>query len=428
MRDPDEFWERQGQIRVGWYRPFDRLKEWQPPYARWFSGGTLNACDSCVDRHVRAGDGGKVAIHWDGGDDRRDITYAGLLREVVRFAGTLRRLGVGRGTPVGIRLGVVPERVIAQLACARLGAPFALLPDPAAIRDFNAAVVITRTLSFVRRTPTPQSTVDGREVPYARAGAGVSDDPESCPCAVMGAEDRLFVGYPGGIVHTTAGYLVGVATTHQYAFDTRPGAVYWATTARSTVDDVFAPLCNGATLVLTADGAARWPTILDRYGVTAWRADPATIRTLRRSPPTEPAALRRLAGAHRPLTPTEWNRFHTTAGHGRVPLVDVWQRADTGMVMLAALPGGGPVKPGSVGQPLPGVDAAVLDEQGLEVAPGVPGNLVVRSPWPAMLRGIHRDPDRYLRTYWSRYPNLFSAGVPARVDEDGDFWLAGNLI
>jgi acetyl-CoA synthetase len=483
-RDPDEFWTEQGRERVSWFTPFDGLREWNPPYAKWYLGGTLNACYNCVDRHVEAGNGDRIAYHWEGEPvgDRRSISYAALLGEVVRFANTLKKLGVRRGTPVAIYLGMVPELPVAMLACARLGAPhtvvfggFSADSLSGRMNDMGCEVLITQDESWrrgrpvglketadqalaaapgvhsclvVRRTGGEVSMVDGRDVWYHEASAGVPDDPASCPCEVMDAEDLLFLMYtsgttarPKGIVHTTGGYLVGVSTTHHYIFDIKPDTVYWCAadigwiTGHSYI--VYGPLCNGTTSVLyegTPDFPERdrWWDIVERYGVTVLYTAPTAIRTHMKWGPEHAArhdlsSLRLLGSVGEPINPEAWIWYRKYIGGDRTPVVDTWWQTETGMVLISPLPGLTTLKPGSATRPLPGIDAVVLDEQGNEVPPGAGGYLVLRSPWPAMLRGIFGDPERYEQTYWSKYPGRYFVGDGARVDADGDFWLLGRI-
>ncbi|GIF60675.1 acetate--CoA ligase [Asanoa iriomotensis] len=480
-QDPDEFWTREGRARVDWFTPFHTLREWDPPYAKWYLGGRLNACYNCVDRHVEAGHGERVAYHWEGEPvgDRLALTYAELQRRVVRFTNTLKKLGVGRGTNVAIYLGMVPELPIAMLACARLGAPHTVVfggfsADALASRidDMGCQVLVTqdeawrrgrtvplkavadkamaaapgvRRCVVVRRTDGPVSMTPGRDVWYHEASAHVDEDPANCPCEPLDAEALLFLMYtsgttakPKGIVHTTAGYLVGVATTHRYVFDLQPDTVYWCAadigwiTGHSYI--VYGPLCNGVTSVLyegTPDfpDRDRWWDIVERHGVTVLYTAPTAIRTHMKWGPEFAArhdlsSIRLLGSVGEPINPEAWSWYRTHIGAGRAPVVDTWWQTETGMIMISPLPGSGTLKPGSVGRPFVGVEAATLDSQGRPVANG---QLVLDRPWPAMLRGIHGDPQRYVDTYWSKYPGHYLTGDGARIDEDGDFWLLGRL-
>ncbi len=482
--DPDAFWEKEARERVTWFTDFSELKQWDPPYAKWYLGGKLNVCYNCVDRHVEAGNGDRVAFHWEGEpeDTRRDISYADLQREVTRFANTLKKLGVGKGTPVGIYMGMVPELPIAMLACTRLGAPHTVVfggfsADSLSSRmnDMECKVLITQdealrrgsavalksiaddamdsapgidTCLVVRRTGGDVSMTDGRDVYYQDAAADQSDDPSSCPCEEMDSEDLLFLMYtsgttakPKGIVHTTGGYLVGTAATHHYVFDIKPDTVYWCAadigwiTGHSYI--VYGPLCNGTTSVLyegTPDfpDKDRWWSIVERYGVTVLYTAPTAIRTHMKWGPEHAqkhdlSSLRLLGTVGEPINPEAWIWYREHIGGGRTPVVDTWWQTETGMILITPLPGVTTLKPGSATRPFPGIEPSVYDEQGNEVGPGGGGYLVLKEPWPAMLRGVFKDPDRYQDTYWSRYPGVYFVGDGARVDRDGDYWLLGRV-
>ncbi|MGH3005573.1 MAG: acetate--CoA ligase [Gaiellaceae bacterium] len=480
----EEFWEAEGRERVTWFEPFEKLLEWEPPYSRWYLGGKLNVCFNCVDRHVEAGLGDKVAYHWEGEpvDDRRTLTFADLQREVVRFANGLKELGVGKGTPVGIYMGMIPELPIAMLACTRLGAPHTVVfggfsADSLADRlnDMECEVLVTQDAGWrkggavplkrnaddaLERSPTVRKVVvarraggevemrDGRDVWLDDLVDGVSGDPSSCPCEPMDAEDLLYLLYtsgttakPKGIVHTTAGYLVGVAATHHYIFDVKPDSIYWCAadigwvTGHSYI--VYGPLTNGTTGVLyegTPDFPERdrWWDIVERYKVDILYTAPTAIRAHMKWGPEHAekhdlSSLRLLGSVGEPINPEAWVWYREHIGGNRTPVVDTWWQTETGMILITPLPGVTTLKPGSATKPFPGVDAAVLNDQGEEVGPGGGGYLVLRRPWPAMLRGIHKDPDRYVETYWSRFEDLYFAGDGAKIDEDGDFWLMGRV-
>ncbi|MBO0687983.1 MAG: acetate--CoA ligase [Candidatus Dormibacteraeota bacterium] len=478
------FWEREGRERVSWYEPFGELYRWEAPYAKWYLGGKLNVSHNCVDRHVERGQGEKVAYYWEGEPegDRQVITYAQLQRDVVRFANGLKRLGVGKGTPVAIYMGMIPELPVAMLACTRLGAPHTVVfggfsADSLSSRmnDMGCEVLLTqdeawrrgkpvplkqvadeamaeapgvRTALVVRRTGNPVPMQEGRDVWWHELCQEVPDEPSTCPPEPMDAEDLLFLMYtsgttakPKGIVHTTAGYLVGVASTHHYVFDVKPDSVYWCAadigwiTGHSYI--VYGPLCNGVTSVLyegTPDYPAndRWWEIAERYGVTILYTAPTAIRSHMKWGPEHAARhdlskLRVLGTVGEPINPEAWVWYREHIGGNRCPVVDTWWQTETGMILITPLPGVTTLKPGSATQPFPGVEAAVLDASGHEVAPGGGGYLVLRRPWPAMLRGIYGDDERYRETYWSRYPGQYFVGDGARVDEDGDFWLLGRV-
>jgi acetyl-CoA synthetase len=480
----EEFWEAEGRERVTWFEPFGTLLEWEPPYAKWYVGGKLNVCFNCVDRHVEAGRGDKVAYYWEGEPvgERRTLTFADLQREVVRFANGLKKLGVGKGTPVGIYMGMIPELPIAMLACTRLGAPhtvvfggFSAESLAGRLNDMECEVLVTQDAGWrkggevplkrnadeaLANAPTVKKAIvvkrvgadvtmdDGRDFWLDDLLEGVSDDPESCPCEPMDAEDLLYLLYtsgttakPKGIVHTTAGYLVGVAATHHYIFDIKADSIYWCAadigwvTGHSYI--VYGPLCNGTTGILyegTPDfpECDRWWDIVERYRVDILYTAPTAIRAHMKWGPEHAekhdlSSLRLLGSVGEPINPEAWVWYREHIGGDRTPVVDTWWQTETGMILITPLPGVTTLKPGSATKPFPGVDAAVYDDQGEEVGPGGGGYLVLRRPWPAMLRGIYRDHDRYVETYWSRFENAYFAGDGARVDEDGDFWLMGRV-
>jgi acetyl-CoA synthetase len=483
-RDFEEFWETEARERVTWFEPFQKLYEWEPPYAKWFIGGKLNICFNCVDRHVEAGKGGKVAFHWEAEPEgeRRDLTFADLQSEVVKFANGLKKLGVKKGTPVAIYMGMVPELPIAMLACTRIGAPhtvvfggFSADSLSGRINDMGCEFLITQDEGWrnggkvplkqnaddaLDQSPTIQKSIvlrrtgegpemkEGRDVWWHELVDGESDDPQSCPCEPMDAEDLLYLLYtsgttakPKGIAHTTAGYLVGVATTHHYIFDIKPDSVYWCAadvgwvTGHSYI--VYGPLCNGTTGVLyegvpNFPDKDRWWEIVERYKVDILYTAPTAIRSHMKWGPEyaqkhDLSSLRLLGSVGEPINPEAWVWYHEHIGGGRCPVVDTWWQTETGMIMITPLPGITTLKPGSATKPFPGVDAAVYDEQGNEVGPGGGGYLVLRRPWPAMLRGIYKADDRYRETYWSKYEDTYFAGDGARLDEDADFWLLGRV-
>jgi acetyl-CoA synthetase len=483
-RDWEELWEAEGRERVAWFEPFEKLYEWELPYARWYIGGKLNVCFNCVDRHVAAGSGEKVAYYWEGepAGERRTITFADLQREVVRFANGLKELGVGKGTPVGIYMGMVPELPVAMLACTRLGAPHTVVfggfsADSLSDRlnDMECEVLITqdagwrkgnevplkgnadealesspgvRSVVVARRVGAGVQMKEGRDVWLDDLLEGVSDDPDSCPCEPMDSEDLLYLLYtsgttakPKGIVHTTGGYLVGVATTHNYIFDVKPDSIYWCAadigwvTGHSYI--VYGPLANGTTGVLY-EGVPdyperdRWWDIVERYKVDILYTAPTAIRAHMKWGPEHAqkhdlSSLRLLGTVGEPINPEAWVWYREHIGGDRTPVVDTWWQTETGMILITPLPGVTTLKPGSATKPFPGIDAAVVNDQGEEVGPGGGGYLVLRRPWPAMLRGIYKDHDRYVETYWSRFEGMYFAGDGARIDEDGDFWLLGRV-
>ena len=477
--DLEGFWAEEAAT-LDWFKPWDRVLDWEPPFAKWFEGGQLNVSVNCLDRHVAAGKGERVAFYWEGEPgDRRVLTYADLLAEVCRCANALRELGVGRGDRVAIYMPMIPEMPIAMLACTRIGAPHTVvfggfsaeaLSDR--LNDSAAKVVVTADGGFrrgkpsglkvnvdaalatapsvekvlvARRTGQDVTMAEGRDVWWddlvARQAA--TSEPER-----MESEDMLYLLYtsgttakPKGILHTTAGYLLGVATTHRYVFDVKPDDVYWCAADAGWVTGhsyiVYGPLANGTTGVLyegTPDfpDPGRWWEIVARYGVTILYTAPTAIRAHMKWGPRHADAhdlssLRLLGSVGEPINPEAWIWYHRHIGGERCPIVDTWWQTETGGIMIAPLPGLTTTKPGSATRPFPGVEADVVDERGEPVPPGEGGYLVLKRPWPAMLRGIYGDPERYASTYWSRYPGMYFPGDGARRDTDGDYWLMGRV-
>jgi acetyl-CoA synthetase len=479
--DPVAFWTDQARQLVTWETPFTRTLEWDLPFARWFSDGRLNVSYNCLDRHVEAGAGDQVAFLWEGEPgDTRTITYAELLDEVSRTANALKALGVEKGDRVAIYMGMVPELAVAMLACARIGAAHSVvfggftadsLRDR--INDAAARVLVTgdgawRRGSIVplkdiadealaetpsiehclvlRRTAHDVAMTDGRDVWWPDVVPGQSTD---CAPEPMGAEDLLFIlytsgttGKPKGIMHTTGGYLTQVAFTFKYVFDHHPDTdVFWCTadcgwvTGHSYI--VYGPLANRATSVMyegTPDhpGKDRFWAIVERYGVTILYTAPTAIRTFMKWGTEFPAShdlssLRLLGSVGEPINPEAWVWYSQVIGGGRCPVVDTWWQTETGGIMISPLPGATVAKPGSATFPLPGIGAEIVNDDGEPV--GVPGGgyLTLTRPWPSMLRGIWGDPERYRKTYWSRFDGRYFAGDGAKRDADGYYWLLGRV-
>jgi len=474
------FWTEEGN-RLDWMEPWSELYSWEVPYAKWFIGGKLNVSVNCLDRHVAAGLGDRVAYFWEGEPgDSRTITYAELLDEVCRFTNALRSLGVRKGDRVAIYMPMIPELPVAMLACARIGAPHSVVfggfsADALAgrIEDAACTVVITadggyrkgasvplkrnadeaiaRTTSVehcvvVRRTGEEVHWYPDRDHWYHDlvAGQPAVADPEP-----MDSEDLLYLLYtsgttarPKGIMHTTAGYLVGVASTHRYIFDLHPETdVYWCmadigwVTGHSYI--VYGPLAN-ATSGIIYEGAIdfpdrdRWAQIAAKYRATILYTAPTAIRALMKYGHTEferddLSSLRLLGSVGEPINPEAWAWYWKYIGGERCPVVDTWWQTETGMIMISPLPGITTLKPGSATFPFPGVIADVLDEAGNSVSLGQGGYLVLDRPWPAMLRGIYGDPERYQQTYWSRYPGRYFPGDGCKRDDDGYYWLLGRI-
>jgi acetyl-CoA synthetase len=474
------FWESQARQRITWFdEPTVILDDSQAPFFKWFADGTLNVSYNCLDRHLET-NGDKIAYHWIGEPgDTRTFTYRQLYEEVNRFANALSSLGVQRGDRVAIYLGMIPELPIAMLACARIGAPHSVVfcgfsADALASRiiDAEAKVVITQDGAWRRgevvslkantdvalvRCPTVEHSVvvrraendiamtDVRDLWYHDLVDGQSTEFEP---AVMHAEDMLYIlytsgttGKPKGIVHTQAGYLTGVTTTHHYVFDLKPDDVYWCAadcgwvTGHSYI--VYGPLANGATGVIY-EGAPDYPDydrywrIVEEYQVSIFYTAPTAIRAFMKWGDEYPSrrdlsSLRLLGTVGEPINPEAWMWYHDRIGGGRCPIVDTWWQTETGAIMITPLPGVVTTKPGSATRPFPGIEADVIDDEGNSVPLGGGGFLVLKRPWPSMLRTIYGDPDRYVQTYWSRMPGTYFAGDGCKRDEEGYFWLLGRV-
>ncbi|MET0488971.1 MAG: acetate--CoA ligase [Acidimicrobiales bacterium] len=478
--DYEAFWARQARELLTWSKDFTTVLEWDLPVARWFGDGELNVAYNCLDRHVEAGKGDKVAFHWEGEPgDTRTVTYADLLDEVCRFTNVLKGLGVVKGDRVAIYMPMIPELPVAMLSCARLGAAHSVVfggfsPDSLIdrINDAEAKVVVTADggwrrgsasalklnvdaaldatpsitdVVVVRRTGQDVDMVEGRDHWYHDLMADASAE---CPAAPMDAEHLLYLLYtsgttakPKGIMHTTGGYLTQVAFSHRVVFDLHPETdVYWCAadigwvTGHSYI--VYGPLTNGATSVMyegTPDHPhkARLWEIVEKYGVTQLYTAPTAIRTFMKWGPDEPASkdlssLRLLGTVGEPINPEAWMWYHQHIGGEHCPIVDTWWQTETGGHMITPLPGVTTTKPGSATFPLPGIGAELVDEAGNPVAQGG-GYLTLTRPWPAMLRGIWGDPERYRETYWSRFEGRYFAGDGAKIDEDGYLWLLGRV-
>jgi len=478
--DLEGFWARQARELISWYDDFDTVLDWHLPFARWFVGGTLNVSYNCIDRHVEAGLGDRVAFHWEGEPgDTRTITYADLLDEVARFANVLRGLGVERGDRVAIYMPMVPELPVAMLACTRIGAAHSVIfggfsPDSIIdrVNDGEAKVIVTAdggwrrgavsplkpnvdeavaqtpsvtAVVVVRRGENEVEMVAGRDHWYHELMADASAD---CPPEPMGSEDLLYLLYtsgttakPKGIMHTTGGYLTQVAFSHKYVFDLHPERdVYWCAadigwvTGHSYI--VYGPLANGATSVIyegTPDtpGRDRLWSIVERYGVTQLYTAPTAIRTFMKWGHQEPekhdlSSLRVLGSVGEPINPEAWMWYHRHIGGERCPIVDTWWQTETGGHMVTPLPGVIDTKPGSATVPLPGIVGEVVDDHGNRVDRGG-GYWTITQPWPAMLRGIWGDPERYAQTYWSRFEGRYFAGDGAKIDDDGYIWFLGRV-
>ncbi len=477
--DPVAWWEAQAG-RLTWDTPWTRaLDDDNAPFYRWFTGGTLNVAANCLDRHL-AERGDTVAFHWEGEPgDTLALTYRELHDRVCRFANALAGLGVARGGRVAIYMGMVPELPIAMLACARLGAAFTVVFggfSAEALRermnDFGATVLVTQDEGWrggktvplkanaddaldgapgvihsvvAQRTGGDVNWTPGRDLWFHELEAAASPD---CPAEPMDAEQMLFVlytsgstGKPKGIVHTSGGYLTGAASTHANVFDLRDDDVYWCAadigwiTGHSYI--VFGPLANGATSVMY-EGAPGHPAqdrlwgIAERYGVTILYLAPTAIRLFMKWGDQEPAGhdlsrIRLLGSVGEPINPEAWEWYREHIGGDAAPIVDTWWQTETGSIMISPLPGLDTLKPGSAGKTLPGIHAEIVGEDGQPVAGGEGGYLLLTHPWPSMLRTLLGDDDRYVSTYWERFPGKYLAGDGCRQDADGDMWLLGRI-
>jgi acetyl-CoA synthetase len=480
--DRESFWE--GLAReLHWFKPWNRVLEWEAPFAKWFVGGSLNVSYNCLDRHLETWRANKAALIWEGEPgDRKVLTYRQLHREVCLFANALRSLGVQRGDRVAIYMPMVPEAAVAMLACARLGAPHSVVFGGFSARslrdriiDAGAKVVITgdggyRRGQIVPLKRTTDEAIEGLDfvesvVIVRRRGGGDGDESfthvvegrdhwyhrliqeasAECPAEEMDAEDPLFIlytsgttGQPKGIVHSTGGYLTQVAATTKWVFDLKDEDVFWCTadigwiTGHSYV--VYGPLALGATIMMY-EGAPDWPDrgrfwdLCEKYGVTVFYTAPTAIRAFMKWGEEWPdssdlSALRLLGTVGEPINPEAWTWYQRVIGGGRCPIVDTWWQTETGAIMITPLPGATTTKPGSATVAFPGIDATILDMEGEEAESGY---LAITSPWPSMLRGIWGDEQRYRETYWSKFEEVYFPGDGARIDDDGYFWIMGRV-
>ena len=482
-KDPAAWWAEQARTCLDWFEDFDQaLDDSNAPFYKWFTGGTLNASYNCLDRHVEAGNGDRVAFHWRGEEgEERDVTYADLLRDTQRFANALKAHGIGKGDVVGIYLPMIPEVVVAMLACARIGAPHNVVfggfsaesvRERMEFSDAKALVTVDgarrkgktapikqqvdevmgdlesiQTIFVVQHTKAECEMREGRDLWFHEELERADDE---CPPEPLDAEHPLYILYssgstakPKGILHTTGGYLTGVAWTQRYVFDLKPESdVFWCSadvgwvTGHSYI--VYGPLMNGATSVMY-EGAPDYPDkdiwweLCERYGVTIFYTAPTAIRACIKWGPEYPerhdlSKLRLLGTVGEPINPKAWLWYWKVIGGGRCPIVDTWWQTETGHIMITTLPGAQYAKPGSAGTPLPGMDAAVLDNDGNPAPPDTQGLLTLTRPWPGMLRTLYRDEDRFLETYFARFgKETYLVGDASRQDEDGYFWVIGRV-
>lgn len=475
-RNPLRFWERQAK-ELRWMKPWKKALEWKPPYAKWFPGGKLNASDNCLDRHIEGPRRNKAALIWEGEPgDSRVLTYWDLYREVNRFASALKKAGVKKGDIVTVYMPMIPEVVVAILACVRIGAAHSVVfagfsPDSLRdrINDARSRVVITADGGFrrgsviplkanvdsaVKECPTVKTVIVARrtrqEIPW-QPGRDiwwdelVKDAADYCAPQPMESEDLLYLlytsgstGKPKGIVHTTGGYLTGVAATTRLIFDLREDDTYWCTadigwvTGHSYI--IYGPLINGASVVMY-EGTPDFPDkdrfwrIVEKYGVTILYTAPTAIRTFVRWGEQYPgrcnlSSLRLLGSVGEPINPEAWIWYWKVIGGGRCPVVDTWWQTETGHILITPLPGITVCKPGSATVAFPGIEPDIVNDKG---EPAQAGYLVLKKPWPGMLRGIYGDPERYKETYWTRIPGMYFTGDGAKRDKDGNFWLLGRI-
>lgn len=480
-KDLEAFWAAQAE-RLDWFKKWDKILEWNPPFSKWFVNGKLNASYNCVDRHLKTVRKNKAAIIWEGEPgDSRILTYQQLYYEVNRFANGLKKLGVQKGDRVTLYMPMIPELAIAMLACARIGAPHSVVFGGFSaealrerINDCQAKVVVTADGGYRRGKPVPLKLntdaalenapsvekvvvikrVGDPELAPMQEGRDiwwddlVADVPLYCPCEEMDAEDILFIlytsgstGKPKGVQHSTGGYLTGVSFTHSLVFDLKEDDIYFCTadigwiTGHSYI--VYGPLANGATSVMY-EGAPDYPerdrfwALIEKYGVTIFYTAPTAIRSFMKWGDHWPArrdlsTLRLLGTVGEPINPEAWLWYYKHIGQERCPIVDTWWQTETGMILISPVPAVIPMKPGSATKPLPGVMADVVDSNGQPVSPNTQGYLVIKAPWPAMLRTLYGDDERYKDTYWSRFEGIYFTGDAATKDEDGYFWVIGRV-
>jgi acetyl-CoA synthetase len=480
LQDPERFWAEEAR-KLDWYKTWDRVLNWNPPYARWFVGGKLNACYQCVDRHVQTWRRSKVAIYWEGETgDTRVLSYSTLSREVNRFASVLLKLGVKKGDRVALYLSMIPELPVFMLACARIGAVhtvifsgFSAQAIADRVNDIQAKVLITADGAYrrgkvialkkiaddaailspsvekivvVRRTGEKVPMKQGRDFWLSalleKADKMVKPEPMDSTHPLYILYTSGTTGKPKGIIQGTGGYLVYNHSAYKWVFDIREESVYWCTadvgwvTGHSSI--VYAPLSHGAAIVLY-DGAPDYPTvdrwwdIIEKYGVSIFYTSPTAIRMFMRHGEErllkhDFSSLELLGSVGEPINPEAWQWYYRNIGKERCPIVDTWWQTETGGTMLSPTPGieDIPLKPGSAAFPLPGIDAAVVDADGNETSSGQTGLLIIRKPWPGMLLDVYGDPQRYRDSYWSRFPGAYYTGDFAMCDDDGYFWILGR--
>jgi len=479
-KDYEGFWEEKARD-LHWFKEWDQVLNWDPPEAQWFVGGKTNVAYNCLDYQVEQGRGDKPAIIWESDEpgEGKTYTYAELTAEVKKFANVLKSLGVKKGDPVSIYLPMIPELPIAMLACARIGAPHSVVFGAFSadslrdrINDAEAKVLVTADSGprggkktplkqnadeALQDAPSVESVVvvrrSGDEVDFVEGRDNWWDDlmaeaDEECPAEQMDSEDLLYIlyssgstGKPKGIVHTTGGYLTQVKATTKWVMDLKDDDIYWCTadigwvTGHSYI--VYGPLSNGATSLIfegtpSYPESDRWWQIVEDHKVNIFYTAPTAIRSLMGAgeepvKKTSRASLRLLGSVGEPINPEAWQWYHRVVGEERCPIVDTWWQTETGAIMISPLPGITTAKPGSATYPLPGIFAGIYDEEGNEVEGEGSGNLVIKRPWPSMLRTLYKDPERYRETYWEKYGDVYFAGDGARRDEEGYYWITGRV-
>lgn len=479
VRNPEKFWAG-AAADLHWFKKWNKVLEWKLPFSKWFVGGKINVSYNCLDRHLDTWVKNKAAIIWEGEPgDTRTLTYQELHREVCKFANVLKKLGVQKGDVVAIYMPLTPELAIAMLSCARIGAPHSIIFGGFSaqalvdrINDARAKVVVTADGGYRRgsvvplkknvdealaQTPTVESVIvlertkqqvsmePGRD----HSWAGLMETAETeCEAEKLDSEHPLFIlytsgstGKPKGVLHTTGGYLTGVTITSKWVFDLHPDDTYWCTadigwvTGHSYV--VYGPLANGATTVMY-EGAPNWPEpdrfwrIIDRYKVNIFYTAPTAIRAFIRWGEQWPlkhklTSLRLLGTVGEPINPEAWMWYHKIIGKGKCPIVDTWWQTETGAIMITPLPGATPLKPGTATLPFPGIEVDVVTKEGKSVGKNQGGYLVVKKPWPSMLRTIYGDPERFKKQYWTEIKGMYFTGDGARRDKDGYFWIMGRV-